>query len=114
MRRVPLLLSLAALAASVTAPAARAETFTVVPSPAAAPTPLREVRDAQEERARFARNDHARVSLKDVARFVPLYGRASRRFDVAWLLLASIHKQETAFARAPSLYHGLTLRNSRS
>src|SRR3954452_15050715 len=107
MRRVPLLLSLAALAASLTAPAARAETFTVVPSPAAAPTPLREVRDAQEERARFARNDHARVSLKDVARFVPLYGRASRRFDVAWLLLASIHKQETAFSRAPSTYHGL-------
>src|SRR3954453_305902 len=111
MRGVPLLLSPSGLPPSLTAPAARPETFTVVPSPAAAPTPLREVRDAQEERARFARNDHARVSLKDVARFVPLYGRASRRFDVAWLLLASIHKQETAFSTAPGTYHGLNFVN---
>src|SRR3954447_2839261 len=109
MPRVPLLLSLAALLAA--APAAHADTFTVVPSAAAAPTPLKEVRAAQEERARFARNDRARVSLKDVARFVPIYGRASRRFDIAWLLLASIHKQETAFSRAPSTYHGLNFVN---
>src|SRR2546423_5505012 len=107
MRRVPLLLAVGAIV--VAAPAAHADTFTVVPSAAAAPTPLKAIRDVREEKLRFERNDRARVSLKDVASFVPLYGRASRRFDVAWLLVASIHKQETAFSRAPSTYHGLNL-----
>jgi len=41
------------------------------------------------------------------ARFYPIYERASRTFDVNWLLLASIHKQETDFSTAPTTYHGL-------
>src|SRR4051812_41550084 len=92
-------------AVGVCAPAAGA--FTVTASPAAWPTPLQSKRDAAAVRARFARNDRVKVTLKDVKAFVPLYGRASRRFDVAWLLLASIHKQETAFSRAEGTYHGL-------
>src|SRR3954471_13771687 len=98
MRGVPLLIALAAVL--VTAPAADA--FTVTPSAAAAPTPLLSAR-AQH----YQRNDRARVARADVRRFLPLYRRAGRRYDVPWLLLASIHKQETAFSTAGGTYHGL-------
>ncbi len=39
--------------------------------------------------------------------FYPIYAEAQRVFGVNWLLLASIHMQETAFSTAPSTYHGL-------
>jgi hypothetical protein len=39
--------------------------------------------------------------------FYPIYGEAQRVFGVNWLLLASIHMQESAFSTAPSTYHGL-------
>jgi len=41
------------------------------------------------------------------ARFYPIYERAAATFNLNWLLLASIHKQETDFSTAPSTYHGL-------
>src|SRR5437763_7467631 len=102
MRGVPLLIALAALSAG--APAAQA--FTVLPSAAAVPTPLLAKRSPAAARRHYARNDAARVSRADVARFLPLYRRAARCYGVPWLLLASIHKQETAFSTAPSTYHG--------
>jgi hypothetical protein len=39
--------------------------------------------------------------------FYPIYGIAQKTFGVNWLLIASIHKQESAFSTAPSTYHGL-------
>jgi hypothetical protein len=39
--------------------------------------------------------------------FYPIYATAQSTFAVNWLLLASIHMQETAFSTAPSTYHGL-------
>jgi hypothetical protein len=39
--------------------------------------------------------------------FYPIYEVAQSTFSVNWLLLASIHKQESAFSTAPSTYHGL-------
>jgi hypothetical protein len=39
--------------------------------------------------------------------FYPIYATAQSTFGVNWLLLASIHKQESAFSTAPSTYHGL-------
>jgi hypothetical protein len=39
--------------------------------------------------------------------FYPIYAEAQHVFAVNWLLLASIHRQETAFSTAPSTYHGL-------
>lgn len=39
--------------------------------------------------------------------FYPVYTVAQRTFGVNWLLIASVHKQETAFSTAPSTYHGL-------
>jgi hypothetical protein len=39
--------------------------------------------------------------------FYPIYGVAQSTFAVNWLLLASIHEQESAFSTAPGTYHGL-------
>src|SRR3954451_2051719 len=103
MRRVPLLLCVGALLVA----AAPAHAFSVEPSPAATPTPLKPKRGSAAGRERYPRNDRAHVSRADVKRFLPIYGRASRRYDVPWLLLASIHKQETAFSTADGTYHGL-------
>ena len=47
------------------------------------------------------------ASAKDVSGFLPLYREAERVFGVNWLLIASIHRQETAFSKSPTTYHGL-------
>jgi hypothetical protein len=39
--------------------------------------------------------------------FRPLYVSGDRAFGVSWLLLAAVHKQETAFSTAAGTYHGL-------
>jgi len=39
--------------------------------------------------------------------FYPIYATAQQTFGVNWLLLASIHMQESAFSTAPGTYHGL-------
>ena len=39
--------------------------------------------------------------------FYPIYATAQRTFGVNWLLLASIHRQESAFSTAPGIYSGL-------
>jgi hypothetical protein len=59
------------------------------------------------EIARFERAIHSHVPARWVANFYPLYETASRTFGVNWLLLASVHKQETAFSTARGTYHGL-------
>ncbi len=49
----------------------------------------------------------AHISAAWEAGFYPIYVEAQHVFGVNWLLLASIHMQETAFSTAPSTYHGL-------
>jgi hypothetical protein len=39
--------------------------------------------------------------------FLPLYREAARTFGVSWRLIASIHRQETAFSTVAGTYHGL-------
>jgi hypothetical protein len=39
--------------------------------------------------------------------FYPIYATAQSTFGVNWLLLASIHRQESAFSTAVGTYHGL-------
>jgi len=39
--------------------------------------------------------------------FMPLYREAAETFGVSWRLIASVHRQETAFSTEPSTYHGL-------
>ncbi len=47
------------------------------------------------------------VSTRWMEGFYPIYSVAQTTFGVNWLLIASIHEQETAFSTAPSTYHGL-------
>jgi hypothetical protein len=49
--------------------------------------------------------DH--VSTRWMEGFYPIYSVAQSTFGVNWLLIASIHQQESAFSTAPSTYHGL-------
>jgi hypothetical protein len=39
--------------------------------------------------------------------FYPIYATAQSTFGVNWLLIASIHRQESAFSTAPGIYRGL-------
>jgi hypothetical protein len=55
----------------------------------------------------FDRTRAAIVSPEATRAFVPIYHEAARRFHVNWLLLASIHRQETAFSSSPGTYRGL-------
>ena len=57
--------------------------------------------------ARFESPLQVRVSTHWMEGFYPIYSVAQRTFGVNWLLIASIHEQESAFSTAPSTYHGL-------
>jgi hypothetical protein len=63
-------------------------------------------RSREAERV-FRRNERARVPTHAVTAYVPLYRLAGRTFGVSWLLIASVHKQETAFSTSPGIYRGL-------
>lgn len=47
------------------------------------------------------------VTARWMSGFYPIYEQAQKTFRVNWLLIASIHRQESAFSTAPSTYHGL-------
>jgi hypothetical protein len=47
------------------------------------------------------------ISRNWMGGFYQIYAEAQRVFGVNWLLLASIHRQESAFSTAPGTYHGL-------
>jgi hypothetical protein len=47
------------------------------------------------------------VSTRWMEGFYPIYAVAQRTFGVNWLLIASIHDQESAFSTAATTYHGL-------
>ena len=47
------------------------------------------------------------VSRRWMEGFYPIYSVAQSTFGVNWLLIASIHEQESAFSTAPGTYHGL-------
>ena len=58
-------------------------------------------------REHYRRTARKRVPPKTARAFLPLYREAERVYGVRWQLIASIHRQETAFSTAPSTYHGL-------
>jgi hypothetical protein len=84
--------------ADVAAPAA-AET----PAPKPEPTKVQRVEDQQ----RFTSNDLAHVPASWVSGFYDIYAQAQKSYGVNWLLIASVHKQETAFSTHPTTYRGL-------
>ena len=59
------------------------------------------------EAARLVDRTEAHISRRWMEGFYPIYATAQSTFGVNWLLIASIHKQESAFSTAPSTYHGL-------
>ena len=67
------------------------------------PTKAQRVKDEQ----RFTSNDLAHVPAAWVAGFYDIYAQAQKTYGVNWLLIASIHKQETAFSTHPTTYRGL-------
>ncbi|TMK25204.1 MAG: hypothetical protein E6G62_06025 [Actinobacteria bacterium] len=59
------------------------------------------------EARRLAQAPESRIETRWMEGFYPIYATAQRTFAVNWLLLASIHMQESAFSTAPSTYRGL-------
>jgi hypothetical protein len=47
------------------------------------------------------------ISTRWIEGFYPIYAVAQSTFGVNWLLIASIHKQESAFSTDPTTYKGL-------
>jgi hypothetical protein len=56
---------------------------------------------------RFVDQTEAHVAARWIEGFYPIYAVAQSTFGVNWLLIASIHSQESAFSTAPSTYYGL-------
>jgi hypothetical protein len=65
----------------------------------------------QAQQRRFTTNDQTHVGAGWVSGFYPIYAQAQRTYGVNWLLIASVHKQETAFSTHPTTYHGLNFAN---
>jgi hypothetical protein len=67
------------------------------PSPAQQRLQARNLRDATQ----------THIPRRWMEGFYPIYAIAQGTFGVNWLLLASIHRQESAFSTAAGIYHGL-------
>jgi hypothetical protein len=56
---------------------------------------------------RFIDATEAHIAVRWMEGFYPIYATAQATFGVNWLLVASIHMQESAFSTAPGTYQGL-------
>ena len=61
----------------------------------------------EEDFATYYDPPQVHISRRWMEGFYPIYSAAQSTFGVNWLLIASIHRQETAFSTAPGTYHGL-------
>jgi hypothetical protein len=59
------------------------------------------------EARRLAGATQVHIQRRWLEGFYPIYATAERTFAVNWLLIASIHMQESAFSTAPGIYRGL-------
>jgi hypothetical protein len=59
------------------------------------------------EARRLSEQPQVAIATRWMEGFYPIYATAQSTFGVNWLLLASIHMQESAFSTAPSTYRGL-------
>jgi hypothetical protein len=100
------------LVSAATPPASAAATSSAAASAAAAsaeaaivtrPSLAQQRADARE----FVDATRTHISRHWMEGFYPIYATAQSTFGVNWLLLASIHRQESAFSTAPGIYHGL-------
>ena len=84
---------------AATAPHAGSGAGAIVASPSAAQQRL--------DATRFVDATQAHIARRWMEGFYPIYETAQRTFGVNWLLIASIHRQESAFSTAPGTYVGL-------
>jgi len=84
---------------ALAAPGAGHTRAAIVASPSSAQQSL----DAR----RLVDQTQVQISTRWMEGFYPIYGVAQSTFGVNWLLIASIHMQESAFSTAPGTYHGL-------
>jgi hypothetical protein len=102
----PILIAAATPTPVATAPAPRTSAARRARSRAAIvaqPSPAQQSLEAQ----RLAQAPEAAIDARWMGGFYPIYATAQSTFAVNWLLLASIHMQESAFSTAPSTYRGL-------
>jgi hypothetical protein len=90
---------------STTAAATHVESPTQVNHRAIVNDPSTE--EARRDFATYEAQTSTHIPERWMQSFYPVYATAQRTFGVNWLLIASIHKQETAFSTAPSTYKGL-------
>ena len=62
---------------------------------------------AHRDMALYQAQTSTHIAERWMQGFYPIYATAQRTFGVNWLLLASIHRQESAFSTAPGIYSGL-------
>jgi len=77
---------------------------------ASAPAPILarpSVAQQSTDATRFVDATQTHIPRRWMEGFYPIYEAAQSTFGVNWLLIASIHMQESAFSTAPSTYHGL-------
>ncbi len=89
----------AATSASVASPAGAHVHATIVARPSLAQQRI----DASD----FLDRTQTHISRRWMEGFYPIYATAQSTFGVNWLLLASVHRQESAFSTAPGVYFGL-------
>jgi hypothetical protein len=63
--------------------------------------------EQRADASRFAFATQSHISPGWMEGFYEIYAVAQQTFGVNWLLLASIHRQESAFSTARGTYHGL-------
>ena len=64
-------------------------------------------KEQQLDATRFVDQTQTHIARRWMEGFYPIYATAQRTFGVNWLLIASIHRQESAFSTAPDTYTGL-------
>jgi hypothetical protein len=97
----PVSVAQTAVAASPAAAARVAATAASVP--VARPSAAQQRLDAR----RFVDAPQTNIATRWMEGFYPIYATAQRTFGVNWLLIASIHRQESAFSTAAGIYSGL-------
>jgi hypothetical protein len=117
-----LVLVLTGVVGSVSNAAAPPPVVTITPTPLPAPTQsVAEVKpkvahaivgdpsqtQAHRDLALYEDPTSTHISERWMQGFYPIYAAAQKTFGINWLLLASIHRQESAFSTAPGIYSGL-------
>lgn len=64
-------------------------------------------RQQRLDASRFVDTTQTHIATRWMEGFYPIYAVAQRTFGVNWLLIASIHRQESAFSTASDTYTGL-------